>query len=406
MSPGQRYKVVDLFAGCGGLSRGLEATGRFGTQFAAEIEPHPARTFAANITNVDGKSPQVYTGDVRDLADDPSLLWRLLNNAGIDGPGEVDLLAGGPPCQGFSRNGVRKYLDDDRRLRFYDEPRNLLYRSFLEILEELKPKVVLIENVREFLRAKGGRFAEDLLERLDELGYSASAEKLSAADFGVPQFRHRAFILATKRPIIAAFPIETYSESPDMYRDPYVSVRDAIGDLPPPTWTQQSDVIPYHRGAKPSRYASSLMSKDGLVRNHVARPLSPKTLERVRAVGHGRMRDIDESLRTRKFYGSAYGRLHWDRPSLTITTWVYHVGSGRFAHPEEDRGITMREAARLQSFDDDFKFPPLINPVSQMIGNAIPPLVGEAFGSVIARALDRATNSPTNDAAPTQCIPA
>jgi DNA (cytosine-5)-methyltransferase 1 len=100
------------------------------------------------------------------------------------------------------------------------------------------------------------------------------------------------------------------------------------------------------------------------------------------------MRDIAPELRTKMFYGSAYRRLSWDIPALTITTWVYHVGSGAFAHPDEVRGITMREAARLQSFDDDFIFPPLINPVSQMIGNAVPPLMAEAFGERFARVLD------------------
>jgi site-specific DNA-cytosine methylase len=104
------------------------------------------------------------------------------------------------------------------------------------------------------------------------------------------------------------------------------------------------------------------------------------------------MKHIKEvHLKTKKFYGSAYRRLAWDEPALTITTWVYHVGSGRFAHPDEPRGITMREAARLQSFDDDFLFPPLINPVSQMIGNAVPPLLSEAFAYEFAAILDRAS---------------
>ena len=125
----------------------------------------------------------------------------------------------------------------------------------------------------------------------------------------------------------------------------------------------------------------------------MARKLSAGSLARVRAVGTGRMRDIDPGMQTKSFYGSAYGRLLWDEPSLTITTWVYHVGSGRYAHPTEDRAITMREAARLQSFDDDFVFPPLINPVSRMIGNAVPPLLGKAFGNAIGTAL-RAADDP------------
>jgi len=272
--------MVDLFSGCGGLSRGLEATGRFGTHFAAEIEPHPARTFAMNIANAEGQAPEVYTGDVRDLAEDKALLWRLLNRAGIDGPGDVDLLAGGPPCQGFSRNGVRRYLDGGRSVRFYDESRNLLYRSFLDILEEIQPKLVLIENVREFLRAKEGRFAKDLLARLEELGYQAKAEKLCAADFGVPQFRHRAFILAARSPLMVDFPVGTHAKVADLHREPYVSVCEAMGDLPAPAESHTSDALAYPPDFTPSSFAKSLRSSDGLVRNHVARQLSPKSLER------------------------------------------------------------------------------------------------------------------------------
>ncbi len=170
---------------------------------------------------------------------------------------------------------------------------------------------------------------------------------------------------------------------------PYYTVRDAIADLPAPALSHRDPPLPYPvmRG-QPSSLARILRSGTGAVSNHVARKLSRMSLERVRAVGTGRMRDIDSNLQTEKFYGSAYGRLAWDAPALTITTWVYHVGSGRFAHPDHDRAITMREAARLQSFPDDFLFPPLINPVSQMIGNAVPPILARAFGVEIAAYLD------------------
>src|SRR5882724_12974369 len=120
----RHYKLVDLFAGCGGISRGFERTNRFGTEFAAEIMPHPACAFVANIRNTQGHPARMYTGDIQDLADDLSLLWSEVGAAGIREPGEVDVLAGGPPCQGFSRNGVRQYEDDERQRRFFDDPRN------------------------------------------------------------------------------------------------------------------------------------------------------------------------------------------------------------------------------------------------------------------------------------------
>jgi DNA (cytosine-5)-methyltransferase 1 len=394
----QKYKIVDLFCGCGGISRGLHITGRFGTQFGVELERHPASAFAANIINVEDQPSHVFCGNIELLSEDKNRLWKELKQGGINQTGDIDLVAGGPPCQGFSRNGVRKYLDEERSRRFYDDPRNHLYKSFLTLIAELKPKVVLIENVREFLNFGQGKFTSDLLARLDELGYYTEYKKLCAADFGVPQIRHRVFFLAARKIDVdkigshPAFPQPTHSSKlnghPNLFVGPYRTVADAIKDLPSPVYSHDAPPLEYSETNKVSDLAKLLRNPEGKVFNHVARKLSKTSLERIRAVGHKRMRDIDPDLRTQKFYGSAYGRLLWDAPALTITTWVYHVGSGRFAHPEEDRAITMREAARLQSFDDEYIFPPLINPVSQMIGNAVPPLLAKAFGEEIAKYLD------------------
>jgi DNA (cytosine-5)-methyltransferase 1 len=391
---GRAYKVVDLFAGCGGISRGFEWTGRFSAELAVESWHHAARTYSDNIRTASGKAPVMHNGDIRELEANRSELWRLAREAGIDKPSVADVVVGGPPCQGFSRNGVRQY--SERGDRFFDDPRNHLYRSFLACVEELSPTLVLIENVREFLNFGHGRFSGDLIEKLSELGYDAEFRKICVADFGVPQVRHRVFFVAMKRLACEAlgirppFPDPTHgaAEGPSLFEGtPHRTVRDAIADLPRPVESHAES--PQSYGARsPSEYASLLRSPSKRLHNHVARRLSQKSLARVRAVGTGRMRDIRRDLRTRSFYGSAYGRLSWDEPSLTITTWVYHVGSGRFAHPVEDRGLTMREAARLQSFDDEFKFPPLINPVSQIIGNAVPPMMAFAFAREFVRVLD------------------
>lgn len=396
----KRYSVVDLFCGCGGLSRGLDLTGRFCIEAGVEVEPHPARTFQANHRRADGKPALTFIGDIRSLfASDTALSFdEWIRPINLGTPGTLDLLAGGPPCQGFSRNGVRQYEEAGFK-RFYDDPRNHLYKAFLSAVERLRPKVVLIENVREFLNFGGGVFSDDLFKRLDELDYNVGYRKICAADYGVPQLRHRVFFLAVSRHFARPsdeelpFPIPSRSGSqhgqltllPD---SGYNTVSDAISDLPPPVY-KHGIPLSYPANSSLSTLACELRSGDGIVFNHVARKLSATSRARINAVGTGRMKHIQEGLRTRSFYGSAYRRLAWDEPALTITTWVYHVGSGRFAHPEEDRGITMREAARLQSFDDDFIFPDLINPVSQMIGNAVPPLLAKAFGYSIARFLDK-----------------
>jgi len=392
----KRYKVVDLFCGCGGISRGFQRTGRFDVEFGVELEQRPSETFTANIRNSHGDPSPIHQGDIRDLVRTEENFWEELKAAGIDGPEQIDVLVGGPPCQGFSRNGVRQYLDSG--VRFFDDPRNHLYKTYLDAIEALRPKLVLIENVREFLNFGGGKFSQDLLARLDELGYTADFRKVCAADYGVPQMRYRALCVAVNRdfanPSTDELPFAPIEFTPgggkqfDLLSEmSYRTVRDAIADLPRPLY-KHGVPIPYTSGHHISAFAQQMRSSNGLVLNHVARKLSATSLARIQAVGTGRMKHIDDSLKTRSFYGSAYRRLHWDEPSLTITTWVYHVGSGQFAHPVEDRCVTMREAARLQSFDDDFIFPDLINPVSIMIGNAVPPLMAQSFADAFANFLD------------------
>jgi DNA (cytosine-5)-methyltransferase 1 len=391
------YRLVDLFCGCGGISRGFERTGRFATEFGIEISEHPVSAFRANIRNSDGQPTRVHQGDIGALAEDASRLWDELRQVGIERPMQLDVLAGGPPCQGFSRNGVRLYEDDDRTKRFYDLPKNHLYKSFLRIAEETRPSIILVENVREFLNFNRGRFYLDLTKKFSEMGYDVRHAKLNAATFGVPQVRHRVFFVAVRKDVADStglgptFPAPTHEEPDEggllALKPRYRTVRDAISDLPEPPVGRTHESIRYTTDAS-TEFGRLMRSGSGAMFNHFARPLSPKQVARINAVGVGRMKHVAADLQTESFYGSAYRRLAWDEPALTITTWVYHVGSGRFAHPEADRGVTMREAARLQSFDDDFWFPPLVNPVSQMIGNAVPPLVAQAFAREFARILD------------------
>lgn len=395
----KKYCVIDLFCGCGGISRGFQRTGRYSIELGVEIEPHPIKAFAANMRNYANQPPVTYVGDIRKLVGPEAVddLWEWVKRTFVQKPGELDVLVGGPPCQGFSRNGVRQYVED-AELRFYDDPRNHLYRAFLDTIAELQPKVVLIENVREFLNFGGGKFSDDLLEKLDEMGYVADYRKICAADYGVPQVRHRVLFVAVRRDFAdievseLPFPEPTHRKGSaqfDLIGDTtYRTVRDAIADLPPPVFEHKT-TLTYPASGSVSTYADLVRSQTGEVRNHVARKLSAMSTARINAVGTGRMKHAPENLQTRSFYGSAYRRLAWDEPSLTITTWVYHVGSGRFAHPQEDRCVTMREAARLQGFDDDFIFPDLINPVSQMIGNAVPPLLAQAFAESFEKFLDR-----------------
>ena len=167
----------------------------------------------------------------------------------------------------------------------------------------------------------------------------------------------------------------------------YVTVREAIADLPRLDHGEGEEPMPYGTPAT-GDYQRLVRNGSDVVYDHVARRLAPTQLERLRAIRPGqRMADLPEHLRTRQGYGGAYSRLDWDEPALTITTWVFHPGSGRFGHPEDDRTITMREAARIQSFDDDFRFTGSYNSKSRQIGNAVPPLLAQRVAEVFREQL-------------------
>lgn len=277
------YRIVDLFSGCGGLSRGFEWTGRFGTDLGVELHPHPASTFARNIRNAKGEVAAVYKGNIANLTADKALFRATFSNAGIHNLSDIDVVVGGPPCQGFSRNGPRLYLDDTKNLRFYDHPNNHLYKSFLFFVEEIRPKIVLVENVREFLNFGGGEFSSDLRLRFAELGYEVEFQKINAADFGVPQNRHRVFFIAVRKDVVDTtgvgpqFPRGLYRKSKAAGELELLptqrTVRDAISDLPSPI-TDKHGIAHYDVSSIPSELAAGLRSRSGAVANHVIRRLS------------------------------------------------------------------------------------------------------------------------------------
>lgn len=285
-----KYKLVDLFCGCGGISRGFERTGRFGTQLGVELAPHPAAAFSKNIRDIEDAPAHTVVDDITAITSDNSRLWSELRRSGINAVGEIDVLAGGPPCQGFSRNGVRKYTGNDRSERFFDDPRNHLYKSFLTFVEQSMPKVLLIENVREFLNFGEGKFSRDLVTKLNEIGYDVEYKKLCAADFGVPQTRWRVFFLGVRKDIAdaigkgPAFPEAKFgSKSAQLplleNAAAHRTVRDAIADLPKPASLKGLDGIRYERDKGISELGLSLRNPEGYVYNHFARPLSKKQVD-------------------------------------------------------------------------------------------------------------------------------
>lgn len=383
---------VDLFAGAGGLSCGLAQAG-FRPIFANELEPVFAGTYKHNHPEVD-----VLAGDIHQVSP------REIRDRIEVEKGEVDLVAGGPPCQGFSINAPIRALEDQR---------NHLFRNFLGVVEELAPKAVLIENVPGIMSFDGGSVVESIYESLEGLGYSVGHKILFAAHYGVPQMRWRTFFLAIAGPgVEIQFPSPTHfakgvanfaggKEHTFRLMDleaaslsPHVNVWDALSDLPKKCSPRGQEKV-RHKGKANGEYQISLRNGTDLVTNHHSSKLSPINLERLQHIEPGgSWRDIPFELlpkglqrARRSDHTKRYGRLDKKGLCSTILTKCDpHWGS--FFHPVADRVISVREAARIQSFPDHFEFLGSMTEQYRQVGNAVPPLMARAVGESLLNVLE------------------
>jgi DNA (cytosine-5)-methyltransferase 1 len=363
-----KLKAVDLFCGCGGISVGLQKAG-FEILAGIDIEKKYLASFKNNFPNA-----KALNTDITVIP--PVEFMQMLGIA----PGELDLLVGGPPCQGFSKNVPRKN-------RFLEDPKNLLVKSFLDYCEVLQPKMILMENVAEMKNGFDEAYSQEIINRLQAAGYTITAAVLNSADFGVPQRRKRAFFMANRYGIQFELPKPTHAavvnsgnRANELFAHPtHITVWDAIGDLPS---------VEHGKGVELTRYATKpqteyqiLMRGDKQeVKNHIARKLADKQYERLASIGPGQgHKDLPKHLQTKGGYSGAYGRLTKDMIAPTITRWVFHPGSGRWGHPEDIRTLTIREVARIQSFPDDFDFVGSYTDQSGQLGNAVPPLLAQAI---------------------------
>ncbi len=342
---GRQFTAVEVFAGGGGLAVGLREAG-FRTVAAVELEPHAAATFKANHPTV-----QVFRQDVRTVHG--SMIMPLAG-------GRVDALAACPPCQGFS-SLTSKWRKDD--------PRNSLVAEVGRLAAELRPRAIMVENVPG-LAQKGRPLFDALLYQLHDLGYVTNWGVLQVADFGVPQRRRRLVLLAGLGFHIG-MPSATHSRTGANGLPKWRTVRDAISGLSEPvTFTEAKE----QGGAQAVDW-------------HVVRQISPANVERLkRAKPGGSWRDIPEELRVpchRDGYDgfpNVYGRMAWDEPSVTITAGCTTLSKGRFGHPEQDRTISLREAALLQTFPPDYRFEtPHFERACEIVGNALPCVFAEAI---------------------------
>lgn len=358
--------IIDLFAGCGGFSVGFEDAG-FTVTKAVEFDKQIASTYAANH-----KGAKLIVDDIGNV-----------DNEKYFSKGEVPVIVGGPPCQGFSMAGARI-----RANSFIDDPRNYLFKHYVNVVNIVRPKVFVLENVKGILTMKGGDIFREIVRTFSSpktFGgdkYFIHYKIVRAVEYGIPQKRERVVIIGrlNKDFDIDALFEKTQSliqrENPRFF-DP-VTVNDAIGDLPHP----DSDGNVTANRAIQSEYAKSLNRGTEVISNHVATHHSSLALNRMHRVHSGENWTVlKETINS--VHSGAYGRLVADGLSATITTRFDTPSGGRFTHPSEDRTITPREAARIQSFPDSFVFLGSRTSICKQIGNAVPPKMAFFLANVV-----------------------
>lgn len=362
----ENMKALDLFCGCGGISTGLRMAG-FDVVAGVDIEKKYLATFARNFGS--NKAHELNLCDIS-----PKELMKILDIK----RGELNLLAGGPPCQGFSKNIPRKN-------RFLDDSNNQLIKTFLLYCEAFQPQMILMENVAEMKNGFKQTYTEEIIDRLSSKGYSVTAVVLNAADYGVPQRRRRAFFLANRLGVKFKVPNPTHfktlekgKEQPCIFqREKHITVWEAIGDLPPLLHGEGFEESEYE--TKPfSGFQKIMRGNRKRVKNHVSRKLRDKQYNRLASLKPGEgLKDLPPDLKVKGGYSGAYGRLTKEMIAPTITRWVFHTGSGRWGHPVDIRTISIREIARIQSFPDKFEFVGSYTDQCGQLGNAVPPLLAK-----------------------------
>lgn len=345
------YNVIDLFSGVGGLSYGFIMEG-FNIAIANEIDKSIADSYVKNHPNT-----IMINEDITNI--DLEQVFGHIKNS------KNKIVVGGPPCQGFSQKGSRLGLNDDR---------NYLFRYFYKVVEYLMPEYFVMENVPNMLTAENGYFKNEIVRLFSNIGYSIDTGVLNAYEFGVPQERKRAFVLGKKGDSVLKLP------EPVLNR---VNAWDAISDLSflnSGEGIKEQDYIMEPQ----TSYQVMMRIKSKKLYNHIATKHSQIAIERMRLVPPEQGKEhLPEEHRTKSIFSGTWCRIKKNEPAVTITTRFDTPSSGRFTHPYLNRAITVREAARIQSFPDDFIFYGSKTSQMKQVGNAVPPLLGRAIAKQI-----------------------
>lgn len=376
----ERPLAIDLFCGAGGLSYGLHLAG-FDVILAAEIEPKAAETHRAHFPG---------TTVCEDLSDQVVLDKICDALSGI----ELDLVAGGPPCQPYSQAAFSKVRHLEAFHGRQADKRRDLWSSYIQVVERTQPKAVLVENVPNMAFGRDGIVLRRLVDDFERLGYQVHTRVLASDSYGVPQHRQRLFTVAFRQPREFVWPM----------REDYVQrvLRDAIGDLPEVEGGDRQEVRPYsgNTTALQKFFRQSVADTDaGVIYDHFTRAVRPDDLEAFKLMtSNTRYCDLPDHLKRYRddIFEDKYKRLDMEKLSRTITAHISQDGYW-YIHPNQDRTLTIREAARIQTFPDSYRFCGYPRHAFKQIGEAVPPLLGKAVGTAIVQALntDRGAILPT-----------
>ncbi|MCE2433298.1 MAG: DNA cytosine methyltransferase [Candidatus Latescibacteria bacterium] len=363
--------AISLFAGAGGCSLGFKRAG-YNILYAIDINENAVETYRHNFPNTQCKMADIMSCDFE----------KLLKNLKLK-TGDLDILIGGPPCQGFSTAGMR----------FWDDPRNGLLKHYVKALAILRPKWFIMENVEGLLTAKGGIYVYEAARAFIKLGYSIRIDKIYAQEYGIPQRRKRTFVIGNSLGMEFNLPEPIVPVYGRIFKNADVTLRHTIGELPNPTLDKSSSIC--YSGKPKHEWEEQLRDGNKKLYDHFTPKIEGVQLERIKHLKPGQsMKNLPEALHHESFKRRAYRRvmdgmpterrggapsgikrLIFDEPSLTITGAAIR----EFIHPEDNRPLTLRECARVQTFPDWFRFQGNTSEKIKQIGNAIPPLLAEIF---------------------------
>ena len=358
--------AVELFSGAGGLSVGLERAG-FKVVLANEIEKDFATTFALNHPETKVLCDDIHNIDFREE----------VKKLGLS---TIDLLSGGPPCQGFSTVGSKKEKD----------PRNSLFYQYLRAVKELSPSYVIFENVSGFKNMYEGKAYDALISELSDLGYESDSAILEASDFGLPQKRKRTIVVGWRKgrsPVCLPSPTHSSCKNLSRLKDK-LTLMDAISDLPELSANDSSDRYQLPPQNSYQEEMRKGVRKEGLT-EHNSSNYGAKMLEILSLIPDGgSVNDLPERLRPKKCFANSYARLLPNQPAPTITRNFGTPSSARCVHPHQNRALSTREGARLQGFPDGYTFYGSKTSKNVQIGNAVPPVFGRVIAESIIKAME------------------